>query len=113
MIKQNFCIVTIALVLPFVTIAQDTPAHDWLTWGGGPDRSGWAQAETDISPESVSKLGLKWKVQLDIVPRFEVLSTSTAPLVVDDVPTPQGSKNWFSWWPTMTPFTLSMRPREV
>src|SRR5579862_6488079 len=93
--KQHFCVAAIALIVPLLTIAQERPpaTHDWLSWGGGPDRAGWAQAETDISPESVSKLGLKWKVKLDIVPRFEVLSTSTAPLVVTDVPTAQGPKD--------------------
>lgn len=95
LMKQHFYVAAIALIVPLLTIAQDRPpaTHDWLSWGGGPDRAGWAQAETDISPESVSKLGLKWKVKLDIVPRFEVLSTSTAPLVVTDVPTAQGPKD--------------------
>src|SRR5215472_4779976 len=95
MMKQPLYLVAIALTVPSLTTAQDTPpaTHDWLTWGGGPDRAGWARAETDISSETISRLALKWKVQLDIVPRFEVLSTSTAPLVVDDVQTAQGSRD--------------------
>lgn len=32
-------------------------------------------------------------IQTEPLPRFEVLSTTTAPLVVEDVPTPQGLKD--------------------
>src|SRR5579864_4695497 len=96
MVKLYLCIGLVCLLSPQFELAQDaqsSKAHDWLTWGGGPDRSGWAKAETTISKDNVSQLELKWKAQLEITPKFEVLSTSTAPLVVNNVRTPQGLKD--------------------
>ena len=86
----------IALIFATLTQAQNqqTPAtHDWLTWGGDRDRGGWAKGETEISPATVSGMGLKWKIKLDIAPRSEVLSTSTAPLVAEGVSTATGPKD--------------------
>src|SRR6266481_5915610 len=69
------------------------PSHDWLTWGGDPERSGWAKDETAISKDTAGKLELKWRLQLDNVPAEVVLSSLTAPLVVENVKTRQGLKN--------------------
>ena len=54
---------------------------EWLTWGGSPDRGGWAKAETTLSAANASRLHLKWKFHLDLTPKFEVLSSATAPLI--------------------------------
>jgi outer membrane protein assembly factor BamB len=78
--------------LAFLTAAQ-VFAQGWTTWGGGPDRNGWARSEAAISRDSVAHLELKWRLQLDITPKFEVLSTSTAPVIVENVGTPQGRKD--------------------
>src|SRR5437870_2637496 len=67
--------------------------QDWLTWGGDNQRSGWAKSETTLSKDNVSRLEIKWKAQLDTVPKVEVLTTLTAPLVVEGVSTPQGPKD--------------------
>ena len=69
------------------------PAQDWLTWGGDPQRTAWAKSEHILSKENVSRLEIKWTAQLDTVPKFEVLSTLTAPLVVEGVTTAQGVKD--------------------
>ena len=69
------------------------PSHDWLTWGGDPERSGWAKDETAISKETAGRLELKWRLQLDNVPAEVVLSSLTAPLVIENVKTRQGAKN--------------------
>ena len=88
------CIICFLLVTPVPGQNQPVPAtHDWLTWGGGPERSGWAKGETDISPSNVSRLGIKWRLKLDISPHPEILSTSTAPLVVEGVPMAGGAKD--------------------
>src|SRR5688572_12082118 len=92
-----------AVVLPSAAWAQggSTPARasgtsngsvDWLTWGGGPERHSWAKAETTLSPSNVSRLQLKWMSQLDNQGGPVELSTITAPLVVTNVATRQGSK---------------------
>jgi outer membrane protein assembly factor BamB len=84
--KIHFAI-TCLLILPAVH------AQDWTTWGGSADRLGWAKAETSISPQTAPKLALKWRVQLDIKPQFEILSSSTAPVVAENVGTPRGRKD--------------------
>jgi hypothetical protein len=85
-----------ALVFTALIQAQDQPVpvtHDWLTWGGDASRAGWAKGETDITPANVPGMSLKWKLKLDITPRPEVLSTSTAPLVVEGVSTANGRRD--------------------
>jgi len=78
--------------LLFIVALGNAPA-EWLTWGGGPDRTGWAKDENTISPQNVSRLHLRWKLHLDLASKFEVLSTSTAPLVADHVSTAAGLKS--------------------
>lgn len=94
--KRDLPIGLVFLLIQAFGSAQDSQSpksQDWLTWGGGPDRTGWARAEAMISKDNAAQLELKWKVQLEITPKLEVLSTSTAPLVVENVRTPQGSKD--------------------
>lgn len=79
--------VTCLLILPAAR------AQGWATWGGGADRLGWAKTETAISPQTAPKLALKWRLQLDIKPKFEVLSSSTAPVIAENVGTPRGRKD--------------------
>ncbi len=67
--------------------------REWLTWQGDPERTGWARAETTLSKDNVSRLGLLWKAQLDAVPnRINGYSTLTDPLIVENVLTKQGAK---------------------
>ncbi|PWU06954.1 MAG: hypothetical protein C5B51_11130 [Terriglobia bacterium] len=72
---------------------QSRSSGDWLTWGGDEHRAGWAKSEAILSKENVSRLGIQWIAQLDTVPKFEVLSTLTAPIVIEGVTTPQGLKD--------------------
>ena len=89
----------ISLIFPLLAgpaLAQEKQAPasgDWLTWGGDPQRSGWAKSERILSKDNVSGLTIKWKAQLDTTPKFEVLSTLTAPLVAEGITTPQGTKD--------------------
>ena len=76
----------------FVLALSSAPA-EWLTWGGGPDRIGWAKDENIINPENAPSLHLKWKLHLDLPSKFEVLSTSTAPVIVDRISTADGPKS--------------------
>src|SRR5579863_3761557 len=81
-----------ASLLVFLIQGQNAQSAEWLTWGGGPDRAGWQKSETVITPQNVSGMHLKWKLHLDLTPKFEVLSSSTAPLVVENVATREGPK---------------------
>src|ERR1043166_1252614 len=72
---------------------QGRSSRDWLTWGGDAQRTGWAKSESILSKDNVSKLEIKWTAKLATIPKFWVLSTLTAPLVVEGVATPQGLKD--------------------
>jgi outer membrane protein assembly factor BamB len=74
-------------LLPGLAAAQS----EWLTWGHDPGRTGWNQSETALTKDNVSRLELKWKSQLSTVPKEDVLSTLTAPLVAT-VAGPQGMR---------------------
>jgi hypothetical protein len=64
----------------------------WTTFGGDPQRASWAQSETILNKENASKLELKWKLQLDNIPKE--LSSLTPPVVADQVKTEHGIKEY-------------------
>lgn len=68
------------------------PAASWLTWGGDPQRSGWAKDETAISADSVKTLELQWKLKLDNEPKE--LNSLTAPIVINPVYTNHGAETY-------------------
>jgi hypothetical protein len=75
--------------------AQSGRSREWLTWGGDIERSGWNRGETTLSKQSVGRLVLKWKTQIDQEVSIEIESGNsmlTAPLVVQGVRTPQGAR---------------------
>ncbi len=70
--------------------AKSQPKANWLTDGGDPQRTSWQRHETQISPATAKNMKLVWKLQLDNEPRQ--LHNLFPPLIVSDVPTPQGSR---------------------
>ena len=86
-----------AAVLPFLPCAglgqESQPARDWSTWGYDQERTAWNRGETFLSKSNVSKLKVKWSTQLTTTPTDIALSTLTAPIVVEAVPTAAGVKN--------------------
>jgi outer membrane protein assembly factor BamB len=66
-------------------------AADWTTFGGDPQRDGWAREESVLSRENVKDLKLAWKIQLDN--GAKELNSLTAPLVVEKLVTPRGFKD--------------------
>ena len=80
------------IVLRLAGFAQSPVPSEWLTWGYDQERTGWNAAETTLSKDNVSRLALQWTAQLPVAPREIVLSTLTAPIVVDGVATPQGRR---------------------
>ena len=67
-------------------------AADWSTFGGDPERSGWARAETVLNTDNVRTLQLKWKIHLDNAPKE--LTSLAAPIVADNVKTGRGIKEF-------------------
>lgn len=87
-------------LLPLASSAQETTppaisvsARDWTSWGYDQERSGWNRGETTLSKANVSKLTLLWNTELSTPPADVVLSTLTAPIVVEGVQTQAGAKN--------------------
>ena len=75
--------------------AQQGPAHEWLTWGGDIERTGWNRAESALSKKTVGQLALKWKTRIDKQVSIEIESGAsmlTGPLVAQGVRTRQGTK---------------------
>jgi outer membrane protein assembly factor BamB len=86
---------TLVSALSFLAHAQGHKPHDWLTWGGDVERSGWNRDETVLSKSNIRNLELKWKTQIDTSVPVDIESGAsmlTAPLVVEGVRTSQGSK---------------------
>ena len=70
-------------------------SREWLTWGGGRERSGWNRGETALSKQSVGRLALKWKSQIDKEVSIEIESGNsmlTTPLVAQGIRTPRGPR---------------------
>ena len=67
-------------------------AAEWPTFGGDAQRTGWARAETLLNKSNVGTLELKWKLKLDNLPKE--LTSLTAPVVVDQVKTVHGIKEF-------------------
>src|SRR2546423_7882131 len=94
--RTSIRIVGACLVASSIIHAQRRNSHEWLTWGGDAERSGWSRAETALSKTTVPNLELKWKTQIDKAPPIEIMSGAsmlTAPLVVEGVRTPQGTRS--------------------
>src|SRR6059036_2322197 len=75
--------------------AQRAASHEWLTWGGDVERTGWNRAESALSKKTVGRLALKWKAQIDKQVPIEIESGAsmlTGPLVAQGVRTRQGTK---------------------
>ena len=95
MLRPNSLVICAILLSSAVTFTQSGRSREWLTWGGDPDRTGWNRGETALSKQTVGRLGLKWKTQIDKEVSIEIESGNsmlTAPLVAQGIRTPQGQK---------------------
>ena len=75
---------------PWPFMAKSGAVREWLTWGGDIERTGWNRAETALSKQTVGRLALKWKTQIDKQVSIEIESGAsmlTGPLVAQGVPT--------------------------
>src|SRR5215469_13595556 len=83
--RQAFLVVLALMYVPGAVA-------DWPTFGGDPQRTGWARQETLINRANAGTLELKWKLRLDNAPKE--LTSLAAPIVVDQVKIPQGIKEY-------------------
>jgi len=74
-----------------VLFAWTLGAADWLTYGGDPQRTGWARNETKLTKDNVKSLAVQWRLKLDNVAKE--LNSLMTPLVVENVFTPRGVKD--------------------
>jgi outer membrane protein assembly factor BamB len=68
-------------------------ANEWLTFGHGPERSGWNRDEHGLSPRNISGLRLLWQTQLPVATADVVLSSLTSPLVATGLVTGKGKRD--------------------
>ena len=61
---------------------------NWPTFGGDPERSGWARDESVLTRESVAHMKLLWSKKLDNQARE--LTALTAPVVIGNLFTTRG-----------------------
>jgi outer membrane protein assembly factor BamB len=94
--QKNLKLGVVCLLFLSLSVAAQGPrSREWLTWGGDAVRSGWNRGETSLTKNNIKGLELKWKTQIDKAVPIEIESGAsmlTAPLVVEGVRTPQGSK---------------------
>ena len=83
----------LAVALAMGSLAQLANAGEWLTFGHDPQRSGWNETETTLTPSNVGRLKLLWNTQLPTQPQDVALSTLTSPLVAEGIETAQGRKD--------------------
>lgn len=79
------------IALTMIVLAASVHAGDWPTFGGDPQRTGWAQKESTLSPANVGQLKLQWSLKLDN--QSKELNGLTVPVIVENAITPKGFKD--------------------
>ena len=80
---------SLAVFLTFVSCTVMF-SSDWLTDGGGPQRTNWQMDETILSRQNVANLKILWKLKLDNAPRQ--MHSLLPALIAGQVPTAAGPK---------------------
>ena len=76
------------LVAPLLSVAQ--VGHSWTTFGGDPQRTGWAKGETELTKANIKGLKLEWSLKLDNTSKE--LNSLTVPIVRGPLITAKGFK---------------------
>ena len=82
----------IFIYLGFAVLSCTLAAASWPTFGGDPQRSGWAKDEATISPETVKGYQMLWHLKLDNEPKQ--LNSLTPPVVINPVYTNHGAQTY-------------------
>src|SRR5580692_11589635 len=78
-------------ILILFLVALVVQAGQWITFGGNPQRDGWARDETILTRANVKDMKLIWKLQINSP--LKEMNSLTAPVVVENVLTAQGHKD--------------------
>jgi hypothetical protein len=90
LVKHTLRIAAWLAVVGTLAMGEVALGGDWPTFGHDPQRSGWAENEAGLNPNTVSGLELQWKVTVSN--QFYSLSALTAPIGVTRVPTAKGAR---------------------
>jgi hypothetical protein len=82
--KSSWLIGAAVLLTPLV-------ANQWPTFGGSPQRDGWARDETILNRDNVKSMKLIWKLHINS--QLKEMNSLTAPVVADNILTAQGHKD--------------------
>ncbi len=86
-----FVVVALAVMVAGANLsAQSRPKAHWLMDGYDKERTSWQRNETLLSPDTVGRMKLLWKVRLDNQPRQ--MHNLFPALIVGDVATAQGPR---------------------
>src|SRR5579871_5000094 len=66
-------------------------AGQWPTFGGNPQRDGWARDETILTRDNAKSIKLIWKLHINS--KLKEMNSLTAPIVAENVLTAQGHKD--------------------
>jgi outer membrane protein assembly factor BamB len=94
-LASAIAVIAVYGLISLIGHAQGSRTREWLTWGGDPERTSWNRGESALSKQTVGRLDLKWKTQIDKDVSIEIESGNsmlTTPLVAQGVRTPQGVK---------------------
>jgi outer membrane protein assembly factor BamB len=78
--------------IAIITLGCSFAAASWLTFGGDPQRDGWAKDETILTKDNVKGLQLQWKLNLPNQPKE--LNSLTVPVVMNPVYTSHGAEEY-------------------
>jgi outer membrane protein assembly factor BamB len=79
------------ILLAAALVLVPVQAGQWITFGGNPQRDGWARDETTLNRDNVKSMKLIWKVKVDS--QLKEMNGLTAPVVAENVLSAQGHKD--------------------
>jgi outer membrane protein assembly factor BamB len=82
---------TLACLLGGAVLLMPLVAGQWPTFGGNPQRDGWARDETILTRENAKSIKLIWKVH--VKSQLKEMNALTAPVISENVLTAQGHKD--------------------
>jgi outer membrane protein assembly factor BamB len=89
MATQNSSLIRLCAGL--IVILSPLPAGQWPTFGGNPQRDGWARDETILTRDNVKSMKVIWKLHINS--ELREMNSITAPVVSENVLTAQGHKD--------------------
>jgi hypothetical protein len=80
-----------ACLLGAAILLMPLVAGQWPTFGGNPQRDGWARDETILTRDNAKSIKLIWKLHINS--KLKEMTGLTAPIVSENVLTAEGHKD--------------------